>query len=139
MSNSIFNAPIPTEDEEQIALVDWLELVGLRFAHIPNSTYTKHMSVKMKNHRLGVRPGVPDLMVLIPPHRSKDGEGHLLWIEMKRRKGGTVSKEQREWLTAFMMLESPHIEAVVAKGAKEAQEHVLEYFSIDASVTANIF
>lgn len=127
MSSSIFDAPIPTENEEQIALVDWLELVGLRFAHVPNSTYTKHMSVKMKNHRLGVRPGVPDLMVLITPQRSKDGEGHLLWIEMKRRKGGTVSKEQREWLTAFMMLESPHIEAHVAKGWDEAREVVLNH------------
>lgn len=125
---------VPLEDEEQMALVDWLELCGLRFAHIPNSTYTKHMSVKMKNHRLGVRPGVPDLMVLVSPERSKDGEGHLIWIEMKRRKGGVVSPEQRAWLTAFMMLESPNIHAVVAKGWDEAREAVLEYLA-DAPVS----
>ena len=109
MSSSVFNAPIPTEDEEQFALIDWLELCGLRFAHVPNSTFTKHMSVKMKNHRLGVRPGVPDLMILIPPHRSKDGEGHLLWVELKRRKGGVVSKEQREWPVSYTHLTLPTI------------------------------
>ncbi|WP_241473818.1 VRR-NUC domain-containing protein [Mycolicibacterium neoaurum] len=134
MTSSVFDPPVPTEDEEQIAFVDWLELCGLRFAHVPNSTYTKHISVKMKNQRLGVRPGVPDLLVLIPPHRSRDGEGHLLWIEMKRRKGGTVSKEQREWLTAFMMLESRNIDAMVAKGWDEARDAVLEHLK-DAPVT----
>ena len=117
-----------------MALVDWLELVGLRFAHIPQSTFTRHMGVKMRNKRLGVRAGVPDMMILIPPHRSKDGEGHLLWIEMKRRKGGVVSTEQREWLTAFMMLESVNIDAMVAKGWDEAREAVLEHLK-DAPVS----
>lgn len=134
MSSNPFEPPVPTEDEEQMALVDWLELVGLRFAHIPQSTFTRHMGVKMRNKRLGVRAGVPDMMILIPPHRSKDGEGHLLWIEMKRRKGGVVSTEQREWLTAFMMLESVNIDAMVAKGWDEAREAVLEHLK-DAPVS----
>lgn len=121
------DSPLPTEFEEQSAFVDWLELCGLRFSAIPLDTYTKYMGVKMRNHRLGVRPGVPDLMVLISPERSKDGLGHLIWIEMKRRKGGVVSPEQRAWLTAFMMLESPNIHAVVAKGWDEAREAVLEH------------
>lgn len=134
MTNSPFDVPIPTEDDEQIAFVGWLELVGLRFAHIPQSTYTKHMGVKMRNQRLGVRPGVPDLMILVPPHRSKDGEGHLIWVEMKRRKGGVVSKEQRDWLVAFTALESPNIEAHVAKGWDEAREAVLQHL-LDAPVS----
>lgn len=134
MPSNLFDPPVPTEDEEQMALVDWLELVGLRFAHIPQSTFTKHMGVKMRNKRLGVRAGVPDMMILIPPHRSKDGEGHLLWIEMKRRKGGVVSQEQREWLTAFMMLESVNIDAMVARGWDEAREAVLEHLK-DAPVS----
>ncbi|WP_100503996.1 VRR-NUC domain-containing protein [Mycobacteroides abscessus] len=128
------DALVPLEDEEQMALVDWLDLCGLRFSAIPMSTFTKHMSVKMKNHRLGVRPGVPDVMVLVSPERSKDGQGHLIWIEMKRRKGGVVSPEQRAWLTAFMMLESPNIHAVVAKGWDEAREAVLEHLA-DAPVS----
>src|SRR6185503_17778026 len=114
--------------------IDWLELCGLRFSAIPMNTYTKYMSQKMKNHRMGVRAGVPDLMVLIPPRRSKDGEGHLLWIEMKKRKNGVVSPEQRGWLSAFMMLESPNIDAVVAKGWDEARDAVLEYL-LDAPVS----
>lgn len=129
-----FSVPVPLEDDEQMAFVDWLELCGLRFAHVPNSTYTKYMSVKMKNHRLGVRPGVPDLLVLVPPHRAKDGEGHLLFIEMKRRKGGVLSQEQRDWLVAFTALESPNIEALVAKGWDEARDAVLAHLK-DAPVS----
>lgn len=122
--NTLFQPTIPTEDEEQIAFVEWLELVGLRFAHIANSTYTKYMSVKMRNHRLGVRPGVPDMFVLIPPHRATDKQGHLVWIEMKRTKGGVVSPEQREWIAALNGLQSPHIEASVCKGWQAAKDTI---------------
>jgi hypothetical protein len=124
-----FALPVPSEDDEQMAFVEWLELCGLRFSAIPMNTYTKYMSQKMKNRRMGVRAGVPDMIVLIPPHRAKDGEGHLLFIEMKRRKGGVVSPEQREWLVALTALESANIEAVVAKGWDEARGAVLKYLT----------
>lgn len=93
------------------------------------STFTKHMGVKVKNHRLGVRPGVPDMLIIVPPHRSKDGQGHLLFIEMNRRRGGVVSKEQRDWLVALTAVESPNTEAIVAKGWGEAREAVLQHLN----------
>lgn len=126
---SPFDLPVPTEAEEQMAFVDWLELCGLRFSHVPMSTFTKHMSVKMQNHRLGVRAGVPDMLVLISPQRSKDHHGHLIWVEMKRRKGGTVSHEQREWIEAFLELDSPNIDAVVARGWDEAREAIVKHLA----------
>lgn len=121
----LFALPVPLEDDEQISFVSWLELCGLRFSAIPMNTYTKYMSQKMKNQRMGVRAGVPDMIVLIPPQRSNDGEGHLLFIEMKRRKGGVLSPEQREWLAALTALASPNVEALVAKGWDDAREAVL--------------
>lgn len=119
--------PIPTEDEEQRVVIEFLELCGLRFSHIPMSTYTKSFKVKARNHYLGVRPGVPDLLVLVGSNRSKDGKGHLLFIEMKRRTGGRLSTAQQDWLDAINALGIAEVEAHVCPGADHAIEVVRQY------------
>ena len=119
--------PVPLEDEEQIEFVQWLELVGLRFTSVPNSTYTKSWSQKSHNTAMGLRRGFPDMIVVIPPHRAKDGQGHLLCPEMKRRQGGTLSAEQKGWISALNALGSANIEARECKGCQKAKEFVLEY------------
>lgn len=127
MKADVFELPVPTEDDEQYTFVEWLDLVGLRYTSIPNHTYNPWKSQQNKNRRLGLRKGFPDMIVLINPHRSKDGEGHLLAIEMKRKKGGKVDPEQAKWLGALTGLESPNIHATVAKGADQAIEFVNQY------------
>ena len=112
------------EDAEQIDVVQSLELLGLRFTAIPNSTYTTSWKQKSHNRATGLRAGFPDLIVLIPPARAKDGRGHFLAIEMKREKGGTVSQAQREWIAALNGLDSPNVDSVVARGAAEAIEYI---------------
>lgn len=119
--------PIPLEDEEQIDFVEWLELVGLRFTSVPNSTFTKSWSQKRRNTAMGLRAGFPDMIVLIPPHRAKDGAGHFLCPEMKRIKDSTTSAEQKAWIGALNALGSPSIEARVCKGSYAAKQFVLEY------------
>ena len=121
---SAIQAVVPLEDEEQAAFVQWLELVGLRFSSVPNATWTTSWKQKSKNHYTGLRAGFPDLIILIPPHRAKDGVGHMLCIEMKRRQGGTVSAVQKEWIAALNGLESANVSATVCKGAQEAIDHV---------------
>lgn len=116
----------PTEYDEQVALIDWLELLGLRFSAVPNSTYTTSWNQKRRNHSMGVRAGVPDLFVLIPPNRSKDNRGHLVWIELKRVKGGVVSPEQKEWIESLNKV-GGSVEAAVAKGSTEAKQRVLHH------------
>lgn len=102
---------MPLEDDEQVALVDYLELRGLKFTAIPNSTYTKSWQVKRRNTRLGLRPGLPDLLVILP-------NVGLVFIELKRQKRGVVSETQKEWIVALNTL--PGVEAHVCKGAKAA-------------------
>lgn len=126
---------LPTEDAEQTAFVHWLEIEQLRFTAIPNGTYTKSWSQKAKNHRTGLRAGFPDLVVLIPPHRSIDGQGRFLCIEMKRRTGGKVSPEQRAWIEAINALDTSRVAAYVAKGAAEAIAIVSKYLSAKRQVT----
>jgi hypothetical protein len=106
-------APIPLEDDEQIALVEYLELRGLKFTAIPNSTYTESWTTKARNTRLGLRPGLPDMVVILP------GVG-LVFIELKRQKRGVVSAAQQEWIDALNTL--PGVEAQVCKGAGAAIE-----------------
>jgi hypothetical protein len=119
--------PVPLEDVEQIDFVDWLELQGLKFTAVPNSTYTKSWNQKRKNRATGLRPGFPDLIILIRPHQDRAGKGRLLAVEMKRVRGGVVSPDQREWIAALNGLGTEHIESVVAKGADEAIDYVTSY------------
>ena len=80
---------IPTEEVEQRMVVEYLELKGLRFTAIPNSTYTTSWKQKMKNKDMGLRAGIPDLLVIV--NKS------LIFIEMKRIKNSSTSHEQKLW------------------------------------------
>lgn len=106
------NNPTPTEAEEQATLVEWLELKGWKFTAIPNSTYTTSHAQKVKNYRQGLRPGLPDLLIVLP-----DRQG-LAFVEMKRVKGSTLSQVQREWIAALNELDG--VCAQVCHGAEEA-------------------
>lgn len=63
----------------------------------------------------GVRAGVPDLLCIVP---RPDGTNNLVFIELKRTKGGIVSEEQRDWVAALNLCIG--VGAYVAKGADEA-------------------
>lgn len=108
----------PTEAEEQIMVVQYLELRGHKFTAIPNETGSsmeaKRRAVRLK--RQGVRKGFCDLVAIV--------NGTFIAIEMKRQHGGTVSKEQKEWIDA---LNKAGIPARVCKGAKEAINFIKEY------------
>lgn len=78
------------EEQEQALFVQWLELKSLVFSAIPHSTFTKSWKVKARNKAMGVRPGVPDMMVI--------AGSKLVFIELKRLKGGVISKYQKQWI-----------------------------------------
>ena len=87
--------PIPTEDQEQIAVVQYLDLLKIDFCAVPNGGH-RHKAVAAKLKAAGVKPGVPDLLLFTIPKNLPRCRG--VAIEMKRRKGGQVSKHQKEWL-----------------------------------------
>jgi hypothetical protein len=103
-------APVKSEYLEHLEVASWLRIKGVRFQHSPNDTYTTSFKAKMANKRKGVSPGFPDFLVVTP----NDG---LVFVELKRTKGGRVSNEQREWLIALGKAGCP---SVVCAGAKEA-------------------
>lgn len=127
--------PLPTEYEEQCLLVDYLELKHLKFSKIAQETFTRSWGTVIKNKRSGVRKGVPDLLIIIPERKTGKkihitpllGGGltdeilcpKLLFLEMKRKKGGKVSPEQDSWLLELGKI--PHVVTAVCYGFEEAK------------------
>lgn len=120
--------PVPLEETEQAVVVDYCELRGIKFSAIPNSTYTPSMKQKVKNKRQGLRPGLPDLLLIV--------DGRVIMIEMKRRKGGVLSPEQREWHIA---LNRAGIATYVCHGSDEAIELINEYLGGSDTLRAEVF
>ena len=65
------------------------------------------------------QPTGPDLCLPVPR-----GGKHGLFVEMKRTKGGRVSAEQQEWITA---LQEQGYAASVCRGWEEAARVILQY------------
>jgi len=115
---------VPKEADEQKALFQWIRLserirpeLQTCFA-IPNGG--SRNIVEAHNLRLqGVTPGIPD--IFLPVAR---GDHHGLFIELKRRKGGRVSVDQKRMLAA---LREQGYEACVCYGWEDAKNAILEY------------
>jgi hypothetical protein len=101
---------VKSEYLEHLEVASWLRVKGWRFHHSPNETYTKSIKAKVKNQRMGVSRGFPDFLVVTP----YDG---LVFIELKRTKGGRTSPEQTAWIDALCVAGNV---AQVCKGAAEA-------------------
>ena len=107
--------PVPTEAQEAVTLTTYLRVRGFRFTHIANETGSGQGAKfqGIRNKRQGVSKGFPDYMVIV--------DNKLIAIELKRSKGGKVSPEQKEWLSA---LSKAGVDAFVSYGAKDAIEYI---------------
>ena len=108
-------AIIPTEHEECIALVQYLKIRGIKHTHINNEMFTNSWKQKNKAKAEGVSKGFPDYCIVI--------KNKLLFIEMKRVKGGVVSEEQKEWIEKLNGI-GKEVEAIVCKGCGEAIDKI---------------
>lgn len=122
---------IPTEAQEQTTLFQWAALMIHRWPelrllhHIPNGGSRNAIeAVHLKQQ--GVKPGIPD--IFLPCAR---GEWHGLYIELKRRKGGRVSNEQKEMIR--LLIEQGY-KAVVCYGWEEAKTVIVEYMKDAATM-----
>jgi hypothetical protein len=108
---------IPTEHEEQRQVVMWFrrKYGTIRIFAIPNGGFrSRATAARLKAE--GVSPGVPDLFV----------PKHLLWIEMKRLKGGKLSLEQRDW-QRYLVDDCQHT-WIVCHGAEDAKAQISAFF-----------
>ena len=118
---------IPTEHQEQVALFEWAAWMArkhpdLLLMHaIPNGG-KRDIRTAARLKAEGVKPGVPDIFLPVP----KDGK-HGLYIELKRSRGGTVSKEQEAWIRA---LSAQEYVCAVCHGHREAIKVITDYMGI---------
>ena len=114
--------PVPTEDEEAYLLHQYLELRKIPHTHIANEGGygNKQAMVRgVKAKRMGQSKGVWDYEIFLPVKgvtKTVDAYQEAR-IELKRKKGGTVSQEQREWGRIY---EKAGIPCFIAKGAGAA-------------------
>lgn len=119
--------PVPTESEEQQAVMEWAEAASGRWPelcllyHIPNEGQ-RSMATGGRLRAEGLKSGVPDLCL-----PSAHGEYHGLYIEMKRTKGSKVTPEQKEWMAA---LEVEGYKTALCKGADAAIEIITDYLAL---------
>ena len=107
---------LPSEHAEQAMFVQWFraQYPGVLLFAIPNGGKRGKLEA-MRLQAEGVVPGVPDLC--IPAWR--------VYVEMKRTKGGTVSKEQREMIEH---LNGCGYTAVVCKGFEAARDFIVKKY-----------
>lgn len=123
MGNPSDGGYVPKEHEEQVQFIQMVEAIyppkisSLLHA-IPNGG-DRDVRVAQNLKREGVRKGIPDLCFPVP----RNGY-HGLYIEMKRRKGGRVEKEQRYYID---MLRSLGYKAEICYGCDEALQVFSEY------------
>ena len=115
---------VPTEAQEQTTLFQWAAMMQGRIPElallhsVPNGGSRNPIEARHLKEQ-GVKPGIPD--VFLPVAR---GGYHGLYIEMKRRKGGRVSVEQKKMILA---LRDQGFRAEVCEGWEKARDVITEY------------
>ena len=116
--------PCASEADEQQMLMEWARLAACKWPelrlmhHIPNEG-KRSVASGAQLKRMGLRKGVPD--ICLPVAR---GGYHGLYIELKRRTGGSLRADQREWIEA---LRQQGYYADVCRGWDEAARTISEY------------
>lgn len=110
-----------SEDFEQRQLIQWCRTrPELQYLfHIPNES-ASGAKWGIRNRQLGVKSGVPDLMLPIPA-----GGYHGLFVEMKTARG-KVSENQSRWIEA---LNTFGYRAVVCYGWEAARDEIESYLA----------
>lgn len=85
----------PLEQKEQQDLALWLDQQQLCWLHVPNEGL-KSINYNVKMKAQGLKSGAPDVIIFTPPPNKPSKKGTA--VELKRSNGGTLSKEQRQWL-----------------------------------------
>lgn len=86
----------PLESMEQETVADWLDLHKVLYCASVAGAYL-HPATFNRIKKIGYKRGLPDILIFQAPPAYNDKYVGVA-LEMKRRKGGIVSDEQRVWL-----------------------------------------
>jgi hypothetical protein len=106
------------EKDEQKELSMWLDHQQLIWLHIPNEGL-KSISYNVMMKALGLKSGAPDVLIFNSPPNKPFKKG--VAIELKRSNGGTLSADQKKWMTNLKYL---GWETQCCHGAKRAIDYL---------------
>lgn len=115
---------LPTEAQEQLALIQWLNIKGIEYFAVPNGG-SRHKLEAINLKRQGVKAGVSDMVVFL--------SNQILFVELKRRKKvlksgklstthTSTSQAQIEFIEKVN--EFPYAKGKVCYGWEEAKEFI---------------
>lgn len=116
----------PLEKEEQIAFVEYCESNGISVVSTQNGfkmpkAAFNYAAYSRTLKKMGLSKGFPDLIIL---EKNKSKTHEVLFIEMKRQKGGKLKPEQEEWI---QKLDDKDYCVGVAKGCESAVRILQKY------------
>lgn len=116
----------PLEKEEQIAFVEYCENNGISVVSMQNGfkmpkAAFNYAAYSRTLKKMGLSKGFPDLIIL---EKNKSKTHEVLFIEMKRQKGGKLKPEQEEWI---QKLDDKDYCVGVAKGCESAVRILQKY------------
>ena len=117
---------VPLEYDEAMVFADWLRIKQIPSTHIANeiggSTKTAKLRA-LKAKKMGQSAGVWDYEIFVPI-TNVFGEVDAyqeVRVELKRKKGSTVSEAQKRWGEIYELAGIP---CAICKGAEEAIKFV---------------
>jgi hypothetical protein len=123
--------PVPTEHIEALALKQYLDILVAQkrvscYSHIVNEFKLgpRFMGLLYNLKLEGWNRGVPDYIIVLP-------HNEVLWVELKRTKGSTVSTEQKAWIEALNW-PGGNSHARACKGFDEARAFIDTYIDLKA-------
>jgi len=118
------NKPL-SELKHQAKFVQWAKEQGIKICATAQSTFTDSWKAINQNKMAGVVKGLPDLILIIPPKLRHNNEGKILFIEMKKEKGGVISPEQKVWIEDLNSCKE--VTAQICNGHQEAIEFTKQF------------
>ena len=121
----------PIEFDEQVAIFTWAKLSEkhdprLKWLNASMGGVRLPVGLAVKASRSGLKAGIPDIDL---PVRAGGYCG--LRIELKRLKGGVLSREQVECL---LFLKDQGYRAVCRRGAEAAIEEIKQYLGFEEEI-----
>ena len=114
---------------EQNKVVCWAREKGILLSSLNQATFTNSWTVLRDNKLAGTVRGVPDLLLVLPAKYRLNKKKKVLFIEMKRVKGGYTSKEQVQWIEALNMADG--VSAKVCRGHNDAISYIASFIETE--------
>ena len=90
--------PIFPESVEHVRVAEWLDANQVFYFH-PANGELRHPRVARQLKNMGVKPGVPDFVILDRPHNQPIGNGIVgVGLELKALDGAKPSEKQMDFM-----------------------------------------